>query len=62
MIGGFQNTINKYLSYFFVIDNKLFCKDYIVKFVISLTILINKCISPDTSQAITHTLLYFLST
>ena len=38
---SFNNVINEYLKYFFVIGNMLICKS-IVKFVISLTSLIIK--------------------
>ena len=38
---SFNNVINEYLKYFFVIDNMSICK-FIVKFVISLTALIIK--------------------
>ena len=38
---SFNDVINKYLKYFFVVDNMLVCKS-IVKFIISLTSLIIK--------------------
>ena len=38
---NFNNVINEYLKYFFVISNMLVCK-FIVKFIISLTSLIIK--------------------
>jgi hypothetical protein len=37
VIIGFQNIINICLTNFFVLDDRLVCRDYLVKFVVSLT-------------------------
>ena len=37
VIIGFQNIINICLTNFFVLNDRLVCRDYLVKFLVSLT-------------------------
>ena len=56
---SFNNIIDEYLKYFFVISNMSVCKS-IVKFVMSLTLLIIKSAQPFKKTHIFYKILSFL--